>query len=194
MKKQSLRKYKLRPQASILKEEKKDVLTPTQSLRNEYLLHWTRLHSLFLNKENRLLGSLLLTDCLGNSHLDLLLHASVAEPAMAEPTRTAERDATSMTSSSSGESDGGRGSLDDGTLRVAVRGVVRTFVRTVMRLVWVVVMVLHHQMMVLEVAILGRAMLSMNTERDKLGTSDVASEVLGIIFSITEFGVLGKVE
>lgn len=34
----------------------------------------------------------------------------------------------------------------------------------------------------------------MNTESDELGTSDVASEVLGIIFSITEFGVLGKVE
>lgn len=79
---------------------------------------------------------------------------------MAEPTGTLERDAASMTGSGSGESDGGRGSLDDGTVRVVVRGMVRTFVRTVMG--WVVVMVLHHQMMVLEVAILGRTVLSLS--------------------------------
>lgn len=96
-----------------------------------------------------------------------------------------------MTSSGGGESDGGRSGLDEGAVRVvAVRGMVRT----VMRWGWVVVVFLHHHTVVLEITIFGRSVLSMNTEGDELGTSDVASEVLGIILSITELGVLGKVE
>jgi hypothetical protein len=99
-----------------------------------------------------------------------------------------------MTGGSSGESYGGRGSVDDGAVRVvAVRRMVRRMVGTVMRTV-ITLMILHHQMVVLEVTILGRTALSMDSERDELGTSDVASEVLGIILSIAEFGVLGEVE
>lgn len=122
----------------------------------------------------------------------------MAELAMTPPTeaRTAERNAASMTGGSCGERDGGRGSLDQGAVRMAMRGVVRRWVmRTVMRGSWVIVVILlHGEMVVLGLAILRRTVLSMNAKRDELGTSDVASKVLGIVLSIAEFSVLRKVE
>lgn len=115
----------------------------------------------------------------------------MAEPAVTEPTSgAAERDAARMTSSGGRESNSGRGSLDEWTVRMAVRRMVRTVVR------WgrvVVMFLLHIEMVMLELAILGGSALSMNTERDELGTSDVANEVLGIVLIITEL-ILGKIE
>lgn len=112
----------------------------------------------------------------------------MAEPAVTEPTPgAAERDAARMTGSGGRESNRGRGSLDEWAVRMAVRRMVRWG--------WVVVMfLLHIEMVMLELAILGRSAPGMDTERDELGTSDVANEELGIVVSITDFGILGKIE
>lgn len=84
----------------------------------------------------------------------------MAEPAVTEPTRgAAERDAARMTGGGGRESNSGRGSLDEWAVRIAVR---RWVMGTVVRWGRVVVMfLLHVEMVMLDLASLGRSALGL---------------------------------